>query len=794
MLLPRSGVALTRDEVVADYRLAFRSREVSLVIRREVLSGRAKFGISGDGKEVPQLAMARAIRAGDWRAGYYRDQTVMLALGQTTVRKLFAQLYADPDVEHDPESAGRQMNNHFATRLLDEQGRFLDQMARPNTSADLSPVAAWMPRLLGLAYASRLYRFSPALASLGVGFSAGGGEVAFGTIGDASTSEGHFWETLNAACVLQVPMLLAVWDDGYGISVPTELQTAKASISRAAAGFGNGPDGRGIHIEVVRGWDYPALCDAFISTAHRVRSEHAPALVHVIELTQPQGHSTSGSHERYKPPERLAWEREHDCVSRMRDWMLDTGLADGSEVFDWELEERHTVEAERHAALQDLLDPIRVERDEAVRLLTDAGADHAAGRLAATPEPSRRLIDATASRALWSLRGRETAARDHLERFLARYRTENRSRYTSHHLSETAESPLRVPAVPAVYSETSPSVDGRIVLQRCFAANFERDPRLFVIGEDVGLLGDVNLVFEGLQERFGDLRVTDTGIRETTILGQAIGAAIRGLRPIADIQYLDYVLFALQTASDDLATLRWRTAGGQKAPVIIRTKGHRLQGVWHTGSPLGTLVHALRGLHVAVPRDCVHAAGLYNTLLRGDDPAILIEVLNAYRLKERVPDNIGTFTVPLGRPELLRRGDDVTVVTYGACCRIATEAADLLAEMGVGVDVVDVQTLLPFDVDGMIARSVERTGAVVFLDEDVPGGATAYMMREVLEHQSAWWHLDAAPRTLTASATRCAYAADGEYYLKPSVEDVVRTAYGLARERDPHRLPAIDAE
>jgi pyruvate/2-oxoglutarate/acetoin dehydrogenase E1 component len=488
------------------------------------------------------------------------------------------------------------------------------------------------------------------------------------------------------------------------------------------------------------------------------------------------------------------WELAHDCVQRMRGWILNTGLAEAADLNAWEREERALVETERAAAEEDVVRPIRAERGEAVALMAAAGAVEEANRLSTATDISRRTVDAAMARALWSLRGSESEARGDLERFVERYREENRRRYTSHLLSESDESPLRVPVVPALYSDSSESVDGRLVLHHCFAANFERDPRLLVLGEDVGRLGDVNLVFEGLQPRFGEHRLVDTGIREATILGQAIGAALRGLRPIADIQYLDYLLYALQIASDDLATLRWRTAGGQKAPVIIRTKGHRLQGVWHTGSPLGTIVNALRGLHVVVPRDCTRAAGFYNTLLRGDDPALLIEVLNGYRLKERVPDNVGTFTLPLGRPEVLRRGADVTVVTYGACCRIAVDAAELLAGLGVETEIVDVQTLLPFDVDGTIAHSVERTGAVLFLDEDVPGGASAYMMREVLERQSAWWHLDAAPRTLTAAATRCAYAADGEYYAKPSVEDVVRAVYGLARERDPRRLPAIDVE
>lgn len=798
VLLPGSGVELSARSIIADYRLAVRSREASVIGRREVIGGRAKFGIFGDGKEVAQVALAKAVRRGDWRAGYYRDQTLMLATGMTTLRNIFAQLYASTEVSDDPFSAGRQMVNHYGTRMLDEAGRPRSAMEGPNSSSDVSPLATWMPRLLGLAYASKLYRADPALAAAAPGHTAGGNEVAFGTIGDSSTSEGLFWESLNAATVLQVPMLLSVWDDGYGISVPTDMQTVKGSISSALRGFEVTDDAPGLEIRTVAGWDYAALCDTYLSVIDGVRNNHAPALVHVLELTQPQGHSTSGSHERYKPTDRLAWERDHDCLTRMRAWIVDQRLATLDELDAWTREDRAHVEAERAAAWEDRLAPLRAERDAIVQLVRAAAEESGDPRVAATadqimsaPELNRRTVDSLATRAVWALRGREGQHARLLAQAVDAYHVTNSGYYSSHLLSSSVESPLRVPAEAVRYADSPEMVDGRLVLRSCFDENLTRDRRIAVWGEDVGALGDVNLVFENLQGRHGRLRVTDTGIREASIVGQAVGAALRGLRPVADIQYLDYLLYGLQIASDDLATLRWRTAGGQQAPVVIRTKGHRLQGIWHAGSPLGTVVNALRGVHVAVPRDCTRAAGLYNTLLRGDDPGLVIEVLNAYRLKEAMPANVGTFTIPLGRPETLRGGTDVTVVTYGACCRIAMDAAGLLGEMGVDTEVIDVQTLLPFDIGHDIAASVARTGAVLFLDEDVPGGASAYMMQNVLEGQSAWWSLDAAPRTLTATATRPAYAADGEYYCKPGVEDVVRAVYDLARDRDPRRLPRL---
>jgi pyruvate/2-oxoglutarate/acetoin dehydrogenase E1 component/TPP-dependent pyruvate/acetoin dehydrogenase alpha subunit len=760
-----------------------------------VLRGNATFGIFGDGKEVAQLAMAKTFRPGDWRAGYYRDQTFMWATRMSNVRNFFAQLYGNASVDADPASGGRQMGNHFATRFVDDHGEFTRSVEMPNSSADVSNVAGWMPRLLGLAYASKLYRDNPQLKPVQDGFSVDGNEVAFGTIGDAATSEGPFWEAINAAGVLQVPLAMSVWDDGYGISVPITKETTKASISDALKGFT--PDDRpGIDIYVVRGWDYQALVDAYAKGVEKVRREHKPALFHVTELTQPQGHSTSGSHERYKTKERLRFENEYDCVARMRDWIIESGIASESQLEGWEAADKEAVEAARDLAWEAFQAPIRAERDRAVAILKRIDMPEIAEiteLLSDSGKVTRSFVMSSAARALHRLRGLESPARIELANFVDAYERENSERYNSHVYSRSDESPLKVAATPAQYSEKSPVVDGRQVLVRNFDANFARDPRLFVIGEDVGRLGDVNLVFEGLQAKYGELRLTDTGIREATILGQAIGSAMRGLRPICDIQYLDYFLYALQTASDDLATLHWRTVGGQKAPVVIRTKGHRLVGIWHAGSPMAVLLNALQGIYIAVPRNMTQAAGFYNTLFRGDNPGVVIEVLNGYRLKERVPDNIGEFTVPLGVPEVLREGTDATVITYGACCGLALDSARTLEEFGVSCEVIDVQTLNPFDLHHSIARSVEKTHALVCLDEDMPGGASAFMLQQVLEVQQGWWHLDAAPRTLAASPNRPAYGPDGDYFTKPNRESIVKTVYDLMRERQPWRFPALDS-
>ena len=793
--LRNSKATLTPEAVIADYRLAYSSRRASVVGRAEVLRGNATFGIFGDGKEIANIAMAKAFRPGDWRAGYYRDQTFMWATRMSNVREFFAQLYGNADVEAEPASGGRQMGNHFATRFLDDRGEFVRSVDMPNSSADVSNVAGWMARLVGLAYASKLYRQNPQLKGAQDGFSVDGNEVAFGTIGDAATSEGVFWEAMNAAGVLQVPMVMSIWDDGYGISVPISAETTKASISDVLRGFT--PDDRpGIDIYVARGWDYAGLVDTYLTSVDKARREHKPALVHVIEVTQPQGHSTSGSHERYKSKERLRFENEYDCVARMRDWIIESGVASESQLEGWEAADKEAVEAARDLAWEAFQSPIRAERDRAVAVLRRIDMPEVAeitNSLDEAPKVTRSLVMSSLSRALQQLRGLESPARDDLARFAGEYWRQNEQRYNSFLYSQSAESPLHVPTVPPAYSEKSPVVDGRQVLVRNFDANFGRDPRIFVIGEDVGKLGDVNLVFEGLQAKYGDLRLTDTGIREATILGQAIGAAMRGLRPICDVQYLDYFLYALETASDDLATLHWRTVGGQKAPVVIRTKGHRLVGIWHSGSPMSVLLNSMRGIYVCVPRNMTQAAGLYNTLFQGDNPGIVIEVLNGYRLKERVPDNVGSFTVPLGVPEVLREGTDSTVVTYGACCAIALDAAAALDELGVSCEVIDVQTLMPFDTGRVIARSLEKTHALICVDEDVPGGASAFMLQQVLEAQQGWWHLDAAPRTLTGSPNRPAYGPDGDYFTKPNRETIVESVYEVVRERQPWRFPPLDA-
>src|SRR5436309_3136568 len=791
---------ISADDVIADYRLPVRSRAASELSRREVLVGKAPFGISGEGKELAQRAMAKAFRPGDWRSGYYRDQTFMFAVGLADLSQYFAQLYADPDVVRDPNSAGRQMLSHFATRTLDERGRWKDLLASGQSASDLSPVGSQMPRAIGLAWASKLYRGSPAARTVSRGFSRNGEEVCFATIGNAGTTEGVFWESLNAGGVLQIPLVISVWDDGYGISVPNELQTTKGSISALLQGFQRSDGGGGYDLHTVKGHDYLACCDVYQLAVEHARREHVPSVVHVTEMTQPQGHSTSGSHERYKSKDRLLFEIEFDPIRRMREWILHEGLVDAGTLDEIERTERADVERIREEAWEAYQAPIRDDRARALSATLQAGREANADlsrivdELRSAEAPSRRLVAAVARRALVALRGHDGPARAELAAFFESYARQNDERFNSYLYSRSAESPLRIGAVAPTYVEGAEAVDGRLVLVRCFDENLGRDPRIVILGEDVGKLGDVNLVFEGLQAKHGDQRVIDTGIREATILGQGIGAALRGLRPVVDIQYVDYLLYALELASDDLATLHWRTGGGQKAPVLIRTKGHRLQGIWHTGSPMATIVSALRGLHVAVPRDMTRAAGLYNTLLRGDDPGLLIEVLSGYRLKERIPEHVGEFTIPLGVPETLRSGADVTLVTYGALCRIAGEAAEDLAELGIDTEIVDVQTLLPFDIDHAIAESVAKTRALLVVDEDVPGGASAYILREVTEVQGGIDHLDVGPRTLTATANRVAVGNDGDYFSKPNREDIVGAVYAIMRERRPDDFPPIAPE
>lgn len=785
-------------EILADYRLACESREASLIGRKEVFMGKAKFGIFGDGKEVAQLAMAKVFKNGDFRSGYYRDQTFMLAIGQLSLQQYFAQLYAHTDVEADPASGGRLMNGHFATRMLDEQGKLKNLTESKNSSADISPTAGQMPRLLGMAYASKLFRNNPALHSY-TNLSIQGNEIAFGTIGNASTSEGMFYEAMNAAGVLQVPMLMSVWDDAYGISVPQEYHTTKGSISKTLAGLQRTATEKGFEIITARGWDYPALMEAYQRAEKICREEHVPVLLHVDEVTQPQGHSTSGSHERYKSKERLAWEAEHDCLRKMREWIIDEVNILPDELDTIEVQAKKVAKEAKEKAWKAFNDSMQEDFQQAVSLLKTLaeGSSFKEEVLALTTDLERtqnpiRLDGVKASkRALRIVRSEKSEAKEQLVRWLNKMEVENAERYSSHLFSESEAAALNVKEVKPVYNEEAPEVDGREVMQAFFDVALQRDPLMFAIGEDVGKIGDVNQGFAGLQEKYGELRVTDTGIRECTIIGQGIGAALRGMRPITEIQYLDYLLYALQIMSDDLACLQYRTRGGQKAPLIIRTRGHRLEGVWHSGSPIGMILHSLRGMHVLTPRNMTQAAGFYNTLLQADEPALVIECLNGYRLKERMPANMGEYTVPLGVPEVLKEGSDVTIVTYGSMCRIVMEAAQELEKVGIHCEVMDVQTLLPFDVHHSIVESVKKTNRLVLADEDVPGGATAYMMQKVVEEQGAYRFLDAQPLTISAKEHRPAYASDGDYFSKPSVETIFDKIYAMMREANPQAFPSL---
>jgi pyruvate/2-oxoglutarate/acetoin dehydrogenase E1 component/TPP-dependent pyruvate/acetoin dehydrogenase alpha subunit len=778
-----------RQEVLSDFKTCCLSREASVIARKEVLTGKANFGIIGDGKEVAQVAMAKAWRKGDFRSGYYRDQTLMLALGLTTLDEFFAQLYGDP--YNDPFSGGRQMNCHFATQFVDSEGNFLDLKNRYNITSDIAPTGGQMARGLGLAFASKKFRELPAICG---DLSDNGSEVAFVTIGDASTSEGAFWESVNAAGVMQVPLAISVWDDGYGISVPKKYQTTKESISEILEGFraDSSNDTNGLSIYTGKAWDYPGLCQLYRDATDEMRVTHRPALFHIQEVTQQLGHSTSGDHRRYKSPERLAWEEEFDCNRRMAEWMLDNGIATPEEI------ERIKAEAKREAteaaqrAFRAYHDKVAQVKNELISILqkfpSEPGVVEILNGLSQKREPLRYEILEAARRVLYSTpewhSGRSNSAEYHsaLQEFINRERVEGDFIYSKNLLSEGPKSPLNIPAEPAIFSEESPLKDGYEILNACFDKNLEKIPELIVFGEDVGQIGDVNQGLRGMQQKYGEERVFDTGIREWTIMGQAIGLAMRGLRPIAEIQYLDYLLYGLSPLSDDLATLRWRSNNLQIAPAIIRTRGHRLVGVWHAGSPMGMMLGSLRGMHVCVPRNMTQAAGMYNTLLRGDDPAIVVEVLNAYRFKERLPDNIDTFTVPLGKPEILRSGDDVTLITYGACVRVAEKACELLAQQGVSVELIDVQTLLPFDLPQVCIESLKKTNRVVFLDEDFEGGASAYMLQQVLEKQGGYRWLDSQPVTLFAKPHRPAYGQDGDYHSKPQVEDVVEAVVRMMRE------------
>ena len=786
------------EELLQDYRICCESREASLLGRKEVFMGKAKFGIFGDGKELPQIAMAKAFRKGDVRSGYYRDQTFMLSLGELTLEQYFAQLYAHTDVKADPASAGRLMNGHFATRSLDEKGHWKDLLNLNYAISDVSPTAGQIPRIVGLGYASKLYRQNPQLHGL-TKFSNLGNEVVFGTIGNAATSEGMFLEAINAMGVLQIPVVMAVWDDEYGISVPSEYHTTKGDISKVLQGFQRNDKEKGFEIFKVKGWDYQKLTSTFQKAADISRKHHVPTLVHVIELTQPQGHSTSGSHERYKSPERLQWEQEHDCILKFKEWLLEEGFATSTELNNIEAEAKQAAKSAKNAAWKAFNASMKPDMESALAILDKAilQSIHKANlkelkkELQTTLNPLRSDVISCVKKTLRIIRNERLSVKAEAVEWIKRTTEENHARYSSHLYSESSASARKVKVVKPKYSGEEKPVDGRKVLQACFDAALSRDPTVFAFGEDVGLIGDVNQAFAGLQAKHGELRVTDTGIREITIIGQGIGAAMRGLRPIAEIQYLDYLVYALATITDDLSTLQYRTRGGQKAPLIIRTRGHRLEGMWHAGSPISMILGSMRGIYLLVPRNMTQASGFYNTLLQSDDTALVIECLNGYRLKERIPDNVGEFTVPLGVPEIIREGSDVTVVTYGSMCRIVMEAAKQLQEVGISTEVIDVQTLLPFDLSQAILESIKKTNRVLFTDEDVPGGGSAYMMQQVIEGQGAYKYLDSEPVTLSGEAHRPAYGSDGDYFSKPNVETVFDKVYGIMSEVDPIAFPDL---
>lgn len=791
--------ATEKKEILSDYRLGWTSRYMSLIGRKEVLSGKAKFGIFGDGKEIPQIAMSKVFREGDFRSGYYRDQTFMMAIGGVSIEQFFAQLYAHPDPEADPNSAGRQMNSHYATKLVEEDGTWIDQTKSKNTASGISPTAGQMARLVGLAQASKMYRNIPALkGKKWEKFSKEGNEIAFGTIGDASTSEGVFWEAINAVGVLQLPMVMSVWDDGYGISVPKKYQTTKESISKVLSGFQRTEDEPGYEILTAKAWDYNQLIATYEKAEEIAREEHVPVLVHVEEVTQPQGHSTSGSHERYKSKERLEWEVEYCCLNQLRKWILAKKIATEDQLDDIESNALKSVSEGKAKAWVDYINPMKEEKSfvlakvaELKAELKDERLEKIERQLKAIPTAIRKDILPVAKKAVRYSIGSNSQARKELINWLNENKPVNEDRYNSHLYSQTPNSPLKIEHIAPIFSEKPDKVDGRIVLRNNFDRLFAEYPNLVTFGEDVGALGDVNKGLEGLQEKYGKLRVADTGIREATILGQGIGMALRGLRPIAEIQYLDYLLYCFFVLSDDLATLRYRTKGQQAAPVIVRTRGHRLEGIWHSGSPMGVILAGARGMHLCVPRNLTEAAGFYNLLMKGDDPAIVIEPLNGYRLKENLPENIGEFTTPLGIPEVVKEGSDISVVSYGSTFNIIQNIVPQLEDVGINIELIDIRTLLPFDLNHIIVDSIKKTNRLLIVDEDVPGGASAFILHKILQEQKGYYHLDSEPRCLTAHAHRPAYASDGDYFSKPNAEDIFDEIYSMMRECEPGKFPEL---
>ncbi|MEZ2414364.1 thiamine pyrophosphate-dependent enzyme [Muriicola sp. E247] len=786
-----------RKQIFYDYEIAVMSRECSLLGRREVLTGKAKFGIFGDGKELPQLAMARSFKDGDFRSGYYRDQTFMMALGLLSPKEFFHGLYATTDIEKEPMSAGRQMGGHFGTFSLQEDGSWKDLTAQKNSSPDISPTAGQMPRLLGLALASKIYRNEKSIK--GDNFSNNGNEVAWGTIGNASTSEGHFFETFNAAGVLQVPMVISVWDDAYGISVPAKYQTTKENISEILKGFQRTEEEAGYEILRVKGWDYTALIHAYENASDIAREEHVPVLIHVTELTQPQGHSTSGSHERYKSDERLAWEKENDCNKRFKEWILSNKIATEEELAALEKRIKTEIRMARKDAWNEFLNPHKEDKKQLVSLLgaleqsspNKVFINKVKNDLIAIEEPLKKDLASHARKALRYVLGEETTQKTSLQQWISDYLGRNQHHFSSHLYSELPTNATNISEIKATYAENPESVDGRIILRDNFDALFSKYPQVLIFGEDSGAIGDVNQGLEGLQKKYGKLRVSDTGIRETTIIGQGIGMALRGLRPIAEIQYLDYLMYCLQTLSDDLATLLYRTVGKQKAPLIVRTRGHRLEGIWHSGSQMGGIIHLLRGMYILVPRNMTKAAGFYNTLLKSDEPALVIESLNGYRLKEPKPSNLGELCTPIGRVETVKEGSDITVLSYGSTLRIVMEVASELKEVGIDAEIIDAQSLLPFDLEKDVLRSIQKTNRLLIVDEDVPGGCAAYLMQEIIEKQGAFQYLDSPPQTLSANSHRPAYASDGDYFSKPNAEDIFEKIYQIMHEVNPTDYPSL---
>lgn len=799
MTQAETNTALTfedfKKEVLNDYKIAIQSRECSLLGRREVLTGKAKFGIFGDGKEVPQLAMAKAFRNGDFRSGYYRDQTFMMAIGALTIQQFFAGLYGHTDIDHDPMSAGRQMGGHFMTHSLNEDGSWKNLMNQKNSSADISPTAGQMPRLLGLAQASKIYREVKGIDT--TNFSENGNEIAWGTIGNASTSEGLFFETINAAGVLQVPMVMSVWDDEYGISVHAKYQTTKENISEILNGFQRDEENKGYEILRVKGWDYADLVSTYERAAQIAREEHVPVLVHVTELTQPQGHSTSGSHERYKNAERLEWEGDFDCVKQMKSWMVTYNIATDEELDAIDANAKKEVLEGKKAAWEAFLSPMKAEQQELVSLLEKiaASSDNKvfiqkySNDLASIKEPIRKDLLSTARKVLRMVV--KENGRAELSQWITAYTQKIQPNFSSHLFSQSAQQAASIKEVLPTYEEGAEEADGRVIIRDNFDAIFTKYPQALVFGEDAGNIGDVNQGLEGMQEKYGLLRVSDAGIREATILGQGIGMAMRGLRPIAEIQYLDYLLYAIQIMSDDLATLQYRTRGKQKAPLIIRTRGHRLEGIWHSGSPMGMVINAIRGIHVLVPRNMTKAAGFYNTLLEADEPALIVECLNGYRLKEKMPTNLGAFKTPIGVVETIKKGTDITLVSYGSTLRLVEQAAKELLETGIDCEIIDIQSLLPFDLNHDIVKSVMNTNRLLIIDEDVPGGASAFILQQILDEQNAYDYLDSKPQTLTAKAHRPAYGTDGDYFSKPSAEDIYEKVYAMMQESNPAKFPAL---